>query len=106
MRVVNVTLHAGGAAARYFPKKSSRACDEGAVMEDSDIVRIKATHRPRLWWFGRVARLGCRCGSRDFPCSALLTAWEEERRAAQPILEQRVTELLRRQYGGSSSGLA
>ncbi|GAA1821295.1 hypothetical protein HC028_11455 [Planosporangium flavigriseum] len=72
-------------------------------MEDSDIARIKATHRPRFWWLGRAARLGCRCGSRDYPCSALATALEAERRAAQPILEQQVTDLLRRQYDGSTT---
>lgn len=69
-------------------------------MDDSDIARIKATHRPRLWGLGRAAGLGCRCGSRSYPCSALLTALEEERRAVQPILERQVTELIRRQYGG------
>ncbi|NJC72411.1 hypothetical protein HC031_22210 [Planosporangium thailandense] len=69
-------------------------------MEDSDIARIKATHRPRLWWLGRAAGLGCRCGSRSYPCGALTMALEEERRAVQPILERQVTELIRRQHGG------
>ncbi|MCW2641501.1 MAG: hypothetical protein JWP76_3807 [Dactylosporangium sp.] len=72
-------------------------------MEDTDIERIKATHRPRLWGLGRVTGFGCRCGSRDYPCSALVTALETERRAVQPILEQQVTELIRRQYGRSTT---
>jgi hypothetical protein len=71
-------------------------------MEDSDIARIKATHRPWLWWLGR-ARFGCRCGSRTYPCSALVTALDTERRAVQPILEREVTELIRRQYGASAT---
>jgi hypothetical protein len=70
------------------------------VIEDNDIERIKATHRPRL---RRAARFGCRCGSRNYPCSALVAALEAERRAVQPMLERQVTELIRRQYGGSIS---
>jgi hypothetical protein len=69
-------------------------------MDWSDIDRIKITHRPRLWWLGIPSVLGCRCGSRVFPCSALVAALEAERHAVQPIIERLVTELIRRQYGG------
>ncbi|MGC9665844.1 hypothetical protein ACNTMW_04735 [Planosporangium sp. 12N6] len=67
-------------------------------MDWSDIERIKATHRPRLWWLGIPPVFGCRCGSREFPCGALSAARDSERRAVQPLLERQVTELIRRQY--------
>ncbi|HEV7898183.1 MAG TPA: hypothetical protein VGP31_10105 [Planosporangium sp.] len=71
-------------------------------MDWSDIERIKTTHLHRLWWLGIPPVFGCRCGSRKFPCSALIIALEAERRAVQPIIERQVTELVRRQYGESA----
>ncbi|GII23094.1 hypothetical protein Pme01_26910 [Planosporangium mesophilum] len=77
------------------------------VMDWSDIERIKITHRPWFWWLGIPPVFGCRCGSREFPCSALVTALEAERHAVQPHIERLVTELIRRQYGGSArTGMA
>jgi hypothetical protein len=71
-------------------------------MDWSDIDRIKTAHRSRLWWLGCPPVFGCRCGSREYPCSALVTALEAERHAVQPILEQQVTELIRREYRRSA----
>jgi hypothetical protein len=65
-------------------------------MEPADIVRIKASHRPRPWW---LLRRGCTCGAKRWPCNAVSAARDAESRAGQPAMEARMRMIVNRQYG-------